>query len=81
MRSRLMTRLKRLEALTPPVPTLVQVGWVTRLPSDYTGERHTVITKREPTGSGNIEWCQFEECPGPAPDSLADPEFQVHLTR
>jgi hypothetical protein len=48
MRSRLIARLKRLEAITPPVPTFVQYGWVTRLPKDYVGERHVVIVKREP---------------------------------
>lgn len=28
-----------------------------------------VIVKREPSRSPNIEWCQFEERPGPAPPS------------
>jgi hypothetical protein len=81
MRSRLIARLKRLEATTPPVPTLVQCGWVTPLPKDYVGERHVVIVKRERTGSDNAEWCQFEERPGPAPESSNGPNFQVHLTR
>ena len=81
MRSTLIARLKRLEALTPPVPTLVQYGWITRLPKDYIGERHVVIVKRERTGSDNMEWCRFEERPGPAPESSDDPNFQVHLTR
>jgi hypothetical protein len=80
MRSRLIARLKRLEAITPPVPILVQYGWVTRLPKDYVGERHVVIVKREPSGSGNLEWCQFEERRGPARAASASANFQVHLT-
>src|SRR5579872_5445390 len=35
------------------------------LPTDYVGERHVVIVKREPRGKG--EWCEFEKRPGPAP--------------
>jgi hypothetical protein len=31
------------------------------LPVDFIGARHVVVVKREPTGSPNIERCEFEE--------------------
>ena len=44
------------------------VGYLKTLPADYVGERHVVIVKREPSGAtGQDEWCEFEERPGPAP--------------
>src|SRR5206468_4694748 len=63
----LLFRLERLEARTQVrESTIFRYGWVTRLPEDFTGERHTVIVTREATGSSNTEWCHFEERPGPA---------------
>ena len=60
-------RLERLEARTQArEPSIFRYGWVTRLPEDFTGERHTVIVMRQATGSSNTEWCHFEERPGPA---------------
>ncbi len=64
MRSQLITRLEKLEAMTPPVPTLIQYGWLARLPDDYVGERHVVVLKRESI-SPYLEWCESEERPGP----------------
>jgi hypothetical protein len=58
----------------------VQYGWLTPLPDDFVGERHVVIVKREPTRSENVDWCEFEERPGPAPAASASANFQVHLT-
>jgi hypothetical protein len=67
MNARLLSRLQRLEAQQAlSQPCLIQYGWLNRLPDDYVGERHVVTVKREPTGP-NLEWCQFEERPGPAP--------------
>jgi hypothetical protein len=61
-------RSSALEARTQArEPTIFRYGWVTPLPEDFTGERHTVIVMREATGSSNTEWCHFEERPGPVP--------------
>ena len=66
MRAALRSRLKRLEVVVEPTkPQLFRSGYLKTLPADYVGERHVVIVKREPSGNG--EWCEFEERPGPAP--------------
>ena len=50
------------------LPQLFRSGYLKTLPADYVGERHVVIVKREPAGAtGQNEWCEFEERPGPAP--------------
>src|ERR1017187_10040713 len=67
MKSSLISRLERLEARTEArEPFTFLYGWLTHLPEDSIGERHTIIVKREPTGSPHVEWCDFEERPGPA---------------
>jgi hypothetical protein len=68
MRRSILTRLERLEAILAPkqVRTLCY-GWLATLPADYSGERHIVIVKQEPTGSPHFEWYEWEERPGPAP--------------
>ena len=48
---------------------------------DYVGERHVVILKREPTETPNLEWCEFEERPGPAPTGPEDDACDVYLMR
>jgi hypothetical protein len=40
-----------------------------------------VIVKREPTETPNMEWCEFEERPGPAPAGPEDNACTVYLTR
>ena len=56
MRSKLLARLERLEARAEPAaPLTFRYGWLTPLPADFTGERHVVIVKREPTNSPNVE--------------------------
>jgi hypothetical protein len=66
MRAALRSRLERLEVVVEPrKPQLVRSGYLKTLPADYVGERHVVIVKREPSGNG--EWCEFEERPGPVP--------------
>ena len=69
MRTTLRSRLERLEAVAvTKKPLLFRSGYLKTLPADYVGERHVVIVKREPSGGpGNVEWCEFEERPGPAP--------------
>ena len=59
MKSSLRSRLKWLESRTQlREPFKLIYGWLTHLPEDFVGERHTVIVKREPTGSPHAEWCQ-----------------------
>jgi hypothetical protein len=69
MRAALRSRLERLEvAVEPKKPLLIRSGYLKTLPTDYVGELHVVIVKREPVGAtGQNEWCEFEERPGPAP--------------
>ena len=81
MKSKLLARLERLETKVPVgAPKLFQYGWINRLPADLEGERHVVVVKREPTGSPNIEWCEFEERPGPLPPNSTSSNFAVYLT-
>jgi hypothetical protein len=81
MKASLRSRLERLEARTEArTPALFRSGWLKPLPKDQAGDRHVVIIKREPTGSPNFEWCEFEERPGPAPPVYEDPCFTVYLT-
>ncbi len=82
MRSKLLARLERLEARAEPdAPLTFRYGWLTRLPADYTGERHVVIVKREPANSPHAEWCEFEERPGAAPTEDSDRSLTVYLTK
>src|SRR3984893_13156206 len=69
MRAALRSRLERLEVrLEPKKPHFFRSGYLKTLPADYVGERHVAIVKREPSGAtGQNEWCEFEERPGPAP--------------
>ena len=69
MRAALRSRLERLEVvIAPKKPQRFRSGYLKTLPADYVGERHVAILKREPAGApGNVEWCEFEERPGPAP--------------
>jgi hypothetical protein len=66
MRAALRSRLERLEVkVEPKKPHFFRTGYLKTLPTEYVGERHRVIVKREPSGNG--EWCEFEERPGSAP--------------
>jgi hypothetical protein len=82
MRPTLLSRLQRLEAKAEAnTSVMFRYGWLRRLPRDFTGEKHTVIVKREPSTKSNVEWCEFEERPGPAPPSCSDGSLTVYLTR
>ena len=82
MRSKLLARLERLEARTEPAaPLILRYGWLRPLPADFTGERHVVIVKRQPTKSPNIEWCEFEERPGAAAAEGSDGGLTIYLTK
>ena len=82
MRAALRSRLERLEVkVEPRKPHFFRSGYLKTLPTDYVGESHVVIVKREPTGaSGTFEWCEFQERPGQAPPGSEDPCFTVYLT-
>jgi hypothetical protein len=82
MRAALPSRLERLEIrVEAKKPQPIRSGYLKTLPTDYVGERHVVIVKREPAGvSGTFEWCEFEERPGPAPvDALEYNGISIHL--
>src|ERR1700686_4760860 len=74
MKTTLLRRLQKLEARTE-TETLpfVRYGWVKMLPQEFSGERHVVIVKREPTGSARAQWCEFEERAGPAHRKMTVP--------
>ena len=73
MRAALRSRLERLEVrVEPKKPHFFRSGYLKTLPADYVGERHVVIVNREPSGTPNGEWCEFEERPGPAPPDAQD---------
>ena len=60
---------------------MLRCGYLTRLPEDFTGERHIVTVQREPSGSPHEEWFQFEERPGPAPPGSDYGGLTIYLTR
>ena len=73
MRAALRSRLDKLEVkVDAKKPPLFRSGYLKTLPTDYVGDRHVVIVKREPSGNG--EWCEFEERPGPAPPGAQEDE-------
>jgi hypothetical protein len=72
MNRRLLKRLESLETILSVKPVgVISYGWLKTL-RNYVGERHIVILSREPTGSPRIEWCEWEERPGPAPPDAQD---------
>ena len=82
MRAALRSRLERLEVRAEPKkPHFFRSGYLKTLPADYVGERHVVIVKREPAGAtGQNEWCEFEERPGPAPvDALEEDCTTIYI--
>ena len=83
MRPALISRLVRLEAQAKASrPFQLRYGWLKPLPKDYTGERHVVIVKRQPTTSSGCEWCESEERPGPVPPGSEDDDaFTVYMAR
>jgi hypothetical protein len=53
MRAALRSRLEKLEVgAERKKPQLIRCGYLKTLPTDYVGERHVVIAKREPSGKG-----------------------------
>ena len=67
--------LKRLDALDTKLSVrqvgVISYGWLNTL-RNYEGERHIVLVSREPAISPRIEWCEWEERPGPAPSDAED---------
>jgi hypothetical protein len=82
MRAALRSRVARLEVrLEPKKPQFIRCGYLKKLPTDYVGERHVVTVKREPAEApGDVEWCEFEERPGPAPlDAHEDDSITMYI--
>ena len=79
MRAALRSRLEKLEVeVERKKPQIIRCGYLETLPTNYVGERHVVIVKREPSGKG--EWCEFEERPGPAPvDAQEDDGITIYI--
>ena len=86
-RAGLLVRLERLEYRVAAVGQhhfKFRFGNLKRLPREYTGERHVVITKHLPN-EGDRERVEFEEVPGPDPNppkraNGVPPEyFDIHL--
>jgi hypothetical protein len=74
-------RIQRLESILRArkrPPAVFRYGVVTRLEKDPPGERHTVVSKSEPTALPNVERCEFEERLGPAP--ACESCFTVYLS-
>ena len=75
----ILGRLKRLEtrAVTLGDGRLeVQLGYMKKLPPEYTGERHVVTVGQLP--NGHYQW---EEHPGPAPPGSEDSSDGRQLLR
>jgi hypothetical protein len=67
-RAGLLARLERLECRVAVGQHhfKLRFGSLRRLPPEYTGERHVVISRHLPN-QGDREWVEFEEVPGPEP--------------
>jgi hypothetical protein len=81
MKSAILRRLKRLEevrAIESLPPVELQIGYVKKLPADYTGERHVVTVGRD--ADGTYRW---EERRGAPPASEDGPKsiFRIFLVR
>jgi len=50
----------------------VRYGTLRRLPADYKGERHVIVSSQLPNQNGH-EWVEFEEVPGPHPNPPQQP--------
>ena len=72
MRTSLLGRLEKLEKKRAPEPVIAyRIGLLKTLPKDFIGERHVAMVKRGDVRD-NVEWCEFEERPGPAPVNQDD---------
>ena len=81
MHRQLLARLVKLEASMAPRRSLMyRYGYLTKLPAEYTGEKHVVITSRIVEGPGR-EHCEFEERRGPAPFSDDDGGLTICFER
>ena len=81
MRTKLLSRLERLEAVSQDArQSVMQVGSLKKLPYDFVGECHVVVVNRKSTGMPNYESCEFEERPGPEPPGLRDQACRIYVT-
>ena len=80
MRSKLLSRLERLEAQAQAARgEMIQIGPLKRLPADFIGDRHVVVARRYPSGTPNWETCEFEERPGPALPGVHDGAGRIYV--
>ena len=67
---RRVAKLERRESIVQKsLPLRVRFGSAKPLPADYVGQRHLVVVKQLESRFPNMEWCEMEERPGPAPES------------
>ena len=82
MQMSIRARLKKLNAAfapNPPRPAF-RCGWLKKLPTEFTGERHVAVVRRPPANSPSREPWEFEERAGRGPvDGWHG--FTVFLTR
>jgi hypothetical protein len=81
MKTALLRRVKRLEVVravgTRP-PLEWQIGYLKKLPADYTGERHVVTVGR--AADGKYRWAERRGAP-PASEDLTKSIFRIFLVR
>jgi hypothetical protein len=68
LKASIIARLKHLEGRHYSSQAAVAVfryRWLTPLPGSFSGEKHIAMVSFQPTRNPLIEWCEFEERPGP----------------
>jgi hypothetical protein len=50
-------------------------------PRQFLGEKHIAMVSSQSTRNPMIEWCEFEERPGPPPATAGHSGATIYLTR
>jgi hypothetical protein len=72
LKANIIARLRHLEGRrhsSQEAVTLFRYGWLTPLPASFSGEKHIAMVSSQSMLNPLIEWCEFEERPGPASSS------------
>jgi hypothetical protein len=72
LKASISARLKHLEGQhyrSQGAVALFRYGWLTPLPPSFLGDKHIEMVSSHPTRNPQIEWCEFEERPGPPSSS------------
>jgi hypothetical protein len=84
LKASIIARLKHLEGRhysSQGAVALFRYGWLTPLPSSFSGEKHIAMVSFQPTRNPLIEWCEFEERTGPPSSSDDHGGLTIYLTR